>query len=226
MANFSGRTGGRPRRVRPGFVSRAAARFHGRRDAADLVSLLREARGGRVPSDVALPPHALGIRSEVERGNARLRRRMLVDGHVLVTAIQSESVRIVTQYTVRGRPAPAALARYGQMVADWRNRAAVQRAKAQELADQANQLLACYWDAAWQRARRDMDPDDSPLDEHRPAGWLPGAVTLDASWHRCDDWLDTDSWYGTRSAADRPAVQQALALLDSQSTTGPTTSRT
>ncbi|WP_211285498.1 hypothetical protein [Streptomyces thermovulgaris] len=182
------------------------------------MSVLIEARAGKAPADLALPPYVLGLRAEVQRGSARLRTRMLKANRRLNTVIQSESVRIVTQYTKRGRPAPAALARYGEMVASWRNAAAVHRAMAQELVDQTNQLLACYWDAAWQRARRKNEIAAHELDERRPTEWLPGEIALDPTWHRVDDWLITDRWYGQQPSdeAARPAVLQALAILDSQ----------
>ncbi|GGV70150.1 hypothetical protein GCM10010340_60350 [Streptomyces griseoloalbus] len=218
MTNFSGRTGGRPRRAKLGFFSRTGARLHGRLDAADLVSLMTDARTGGAPADLALPPYVVGIRNEVERGCSRLRRELLHGRSGQVATIHSESVRVVTQYTKRGRPAPAALARYGRMVAEWRNAADLQRTRAQELVDEGNQLLACYWDAAWQRGRRRTVTDAEPrMDELRPAGWLPGTMALDPTWHRIDDWLDADSWYAERGRDETgPAVVQALAILRTQ----------
>lgn len=218
MTNFSGRTGGRPRRAKLGFFSRTGARFHGGRDAADLVSLMTDARTGSAPADLALPPYVVGIRNEVERGCSQLLRRLLHSRSGLVATIHSESVRVVTQYTKRGRPAPAALARYGRMVAEWHTAAGVQRTRAQELVDEGNQLLACYWDAAWQRGRRRTAADTEPrMDELRPAGWLPGTMALDPAWHRIDDWLDSDSWYAERGRDEAgPPVVQALAILRTQ----------
>ncbi|MGW5213060.1 hypothetical protein ACWEQO_18090 [Streptomyces sp. NPDC004051] len=180
------------------------------------------ARTGGAPADLALPPYVVGIRNEVERGCSRLRRHLLHSRSGLVATIHSESVRVVTQYTKRGRPAPAALARYGRMVAEWRNAADLQRTKAQELVDEGNQLLACYWDAAWRRGHRhqtaEADADAEPrMGELRPAGWLPGTMALDPAWHRIDDWLDSDSWYAERGRDETgPAVVQALAILRTQ----------
>lgn len=218
MTNFSGRTGGRPRRAKLGFFSRTGARLHGRLEAAALVSLMADARTGSAPADLALPPYVVGIRNEIERGCSRLRRELLHGRSGQVATIHSESVRVVTQYTKRGRPAPAALARYGRMVAEWRNAADIQRTKAQELVDEGNQLLACYWDVAWQRGRRRTVTDAGPqMDELRPTGWLPGTMALDSAWHRIDDWLDPDSWYAERGRDETgPAVVQALAILRTQ----------
>ncbi|MBB5128373.1 hypothetical protein [Streptomyces griseoloalbus] len=179
---------------------------------------MTDARTGGAPADLALPPYVVGIRNEVERGCSRLRRELLHGRSGQVATIHSESVRVVTQYTKRGRPAPAALARYGRMVAEWRNAADLQRTRAQELVDEGNQLLACYWDAAWQRGRRRTVTDAEPrMDELRPAGWLPGTMALDPTWHRIDDWLDADSWYAERGRDETgPAVVQALAILRTQ----------
>ncbi|MET7291496.1 hypothetical protein ABZS79_04950 [Streptomyces griseoloalbus] len=179
---------------------------------------MTDARTGGAPADLALPPYVVGIRNEVERGCSRLRRELLHGRSGQVATIHSESVRVVTQYTKRGRPAPAALARYGRMVAEWRNAADLQRTKAQELVDEGNQLLACYWDAAWHRGRRRTATDAEPrMDELRPTGWLPGTMALDPTWHRIDDWLDADSWYAERGRDETgPAVVQALAILRTQ----------
>ncbi|SFK21802.1 hypothetical protein SAMN05192584_104287 [Streptomyces pini] len=218
--NESGRTAGRVRGTGTGFLSAPLARHHGRRDAADLETVLAGARAGDAPPDPPLPPYVLGLRSRADRGNSRLRARMLAANRGLSARIQAESVRVVIQYAERGRPAPAALARYGEMVARWRSTAAVHRAMAQELVDRTNWLLACYWDSAWQRARRQAE-EDVPADsaERRPTRWLPGRVRLDPTWHRVDDWLDTDCWYQQPEStpdAQRSALRQALAILDGQ----------
>ncbi|MFG2158167.1 hypothetical protein [Streptomyces olivaceus] len=218
MANFPGGPARRPRRAKLGFVSRTGARLHGRLDAADLMSLMAGARSGDAPADLPLPPYVVGIRNEVERGCSRLRRRLLSGRGGLVATIHAESVRVVAQYEQRGRPAPAALARYGRIVAEWRNAADVQRIGAQELVDEGNQLLACYWDAAWRRGhRRQAEDAEYRLDAARPPGWLPGTVELDPSWHRLDDWLDSDSWYAERGRDESvPPVVQALTILRTQ----------
>lgn len=228
----SGRTGGSARRLRIGFLSAAVARSHGRRDAPGLVDLLATAGDGPDPGDDRLPPYVLGVRAQLTRSTTRLRSRLLLRNRDLAERIQAESVRVVTQYTVRGEPAPAALARFGRTVGDWRSSAAVCRSRAQGLADEANHLLACYWDAAWQRAGRELA---GRVPERRPSGWLPGRAELDVTWHRLDDGLLSDRWYGkdargagssgtsgpdSPAPAGRAAVEQALAILDSQATDG------
>ncbi|GAB1338712.1 hypothetical protein ACE1SV_53020 [Streptomyces sp. E-15] len=213
----------RVRRLKAGRLSSARARFHGRRDAAGLLEFLTDAAAGGTPDDdTALPPYVLGLHAQVRRGTARLRSRTLSAHRALLVRIQAESVRVVTQYTVRDEPAPAALARFGQMVGEWRSAASVCRQQAQQLGDEANQLLACYWDGAWARTRR-----DGRVDGARPTGWLPGAVSLDATWAQLDDGLLTDRWYGTGPAGrntDPSAVAQALHILDHQAARGGVTS--
>ncbi|CAL9276900.1 hypothetical protein SUDANB5_05421 [Streptomyces sp. SudanB5_2050] len=211
---------GTARRLRIGFLSAAHARAHGRRDASGLLDVLADAGLGRAPDTDGLPPYVLGVRAQAVRSTTRLRARMLDRNRDLSRRIHAESVRVVTQYTVRGEPAPAALARFGTMVGTWRNSAAVCRSRAQGVVDEANHLLACYWDAAWTRARRAHE-----LPPHRPAGWLPGRAELDPTWHRVDDGLLPDRWYGRGAppaSADPAAVAQALAILDSQLTGGAT----
>ncbi|NEA47934.1 hypothetical protein G3I35_17065 [Streptomyces sp. SID10815] len=213
-----GPLGDRARRLRTNRLSSARARLHGRRDAAGLRELLAEAvAAGSLPDD-ALPPYVLGLRAQVRRSTARLRSRTLAAHRALHVRIQAESVRVVTQYTVRREPAPAALARFGQMVGQWRSAASVCREQAQQIAFESNQLLACYWDEVWAGVRQ-----DGGVDGGRPAGFLPGHVTLDDTWDRMDDGLLSDRWYGPRPVAAGPdpsAVAQALHILDHQSARG------
>ncbi|MFF8726344.1 hypothetical protein ACF073_07605 [Streptomyces sp. NPDC015171] len=213
-----GRINVRIRRLKAGRLSSARARFHGRRDAAGLREFLHGAAVGGTWPDESLPPYILGLRAQVGRGTARLRSRTFAAHRALHTRIQAESVRVVTQYTQRENPAPAALARFGQMVGEWRSTASVCRQQAQQLADEANQLIACYWDGAWSVAQRDGE-----LGEPRPAGWVPGRITLDRTWARLDDSLLSDRWYGpehTGHDGDLPAVAQALHILDHQAAPG------
>ncbi|MBL1103424.1 hypothetical protein JK361_02190 [Streptomyces sp. 5-8] len=173
---------------------------------------------GTPADDISLPPYILGLHAQVGRGTARLRSRTLAAHRALHVRIQAESVRVVTQYTVRGEPAPAALARFGRMVGEWRSAASVCRQQAQQLADEANQLIACYWDGAWARTRR-----DGHVDEPRPTGWLPGRITLDRTWAHLDDGLLSDRWYAPERAgrdAGPSAVAQALHILDHQAVHG------
>ncbi|WP_225827542.1 hypothetical protein [Streptomyces naphthomycinicus] len=213
-----GRINVRVRRLKAGRLSSARARFHGRRDAAGLREFLADAAAGGTPADESLPPYILGLRVQVGRSSARLRSRTFAAHRALHIRIHAESVRVVTQYTVRGEPAPAALARYGQMVGEWRSAASVCRQQAQQLADEANQLMACYWDAAWTRTQR-----DGHVSEPRPTGWLPGQITLDRTWARLDDGLLSDRWYAPERGgrdADPSAVAQALHILDHQAARG------
>ncbi|MFF9089144.1 hypothetical protein ACF1BE_22505 [Streptomyces sp. NPDC014991] len=214
-----GRINVRVRRLKAGRLSSAGARFHGRRDAARLREFLADAAaGGTAADDDGLPPYVLGLHAQVRRGTARLRSRTFAAHRALHIRIQAESVRVVTQYTVRGKPAPAALARFGRMVGEWRSAASVCRQQAQQLADGANQLIACYWDGVWTRAQLD-DEAGGP----RPLGRLPGRITLDDTWNRLDDGLLSDRWYGPKGAghdADPSAVAQALRILDHQSARG------
>ncbi|MFF4037257.1 hypothetical protein [Streptomyces sp. NPDC001816] len=212
------RIGVRVRRLRAGYLSSVRARFHGRRDADGLRELLADAFAGSAPSDESLPPYVLGLRAQVRHSTARLRSRTLARHRALHVRIQSESVRVVTRYTEPVDPAPAALARFGESVGEWRTAAAVCRQQAQQLADEANQLLACYWDAAWARARK-----DDQVSGRRPTGWLPGEIALDGTWARLDDGLLSDRWYVPDAPgrdADPSAVAQALHILDHQSARG------
>ncbi|GGS90867.1 hypothetical protein [Streptomyces cinerochromogenes] len=211
----------RVRRLKTGRLSSLRARFHGRRDAAGLRELLRDTAAGRTPADTGLPPYVLGLHARVRRGSARLRSRTLAAHRDLYVRIQAESVRVVTQYTVRRDPAPAALARYGRSVAEWRSAAAVCRQQAQQLVDEANQLIACYWDAVWTRAQADGGGDGEAGGP--PPGRLPGEITLDPTWANLDDSLLSDRWYAPQDVgrhADPSAVAQALHILDHQTVPG------
>ncbi|MFI6348423.1 hypothetical protein [Streptomyces sp. NPDC050560] len=195
----------------------ARARWHGRRDSAGLRAFLAQTAGG-TPEDDTLPPYVLGLRMRARRRTVRLRTRTLARHRALLVRIQAESVRVVAQYTLRGEPAPAALARYGQMVGEWRAAATVCRQRAQQHLDATNQLTACYWDAAWAGARRDDDVSGA-----RPTGRLPGEAVLDHTWTHLDDALVSDRWYaedGPRRGADTSAVADALHILDQQSAHG------
>ncbi|MEU3418891.1 MULTISPECIES: hypothetical protein [Streptomyces] len=213
-----GRINVRVQRRRAGRLSSLRARFHGRRDADGLREMLADAYAGGAPSDEDLPPYVLGLHAQVRHSTARLRSRTLAAHRALHIRIQSESVRVVNQYTERGEPTPAALARFGEWVAEWRSAASVCRQQAQQLTDEANQLIACYWDAAWVRARR-----GDRVGGRRPTGWLPGRMTLDGTWAHLDDGLLSDRWYAPDAPGrdtDPSAVAQALHILDHQSARG------
>ncbi|MCD9195269.1 hypothetical protein [Streptomyces albireticuli] len=261
---------GPARRARLGRLTAFRARRRGRLDAPRLRPLLpvpppREP--GARPDDADLPglpdlldpsdlpeivtPFVMEVHSGTLRAVGQLRSRMLRKKRRAVIRIQAESVRVVTQYDVRAEPSPAALARYGAMVGAWRADAELCRARATALTHEADQRLACYWDAVWltvrstraeehrratepprgrqrhrfpptartpEAARANPDGPAHPLFTARPAHWLPGRVTLDASWDDVDAWLLT----GGTPAQDPPArtrvpaVARALEILDTQ----------
>ena len=60
------------------------------------------------------------------------------------------------------------------------------------------------------------------IGDRRPTGWLPGRAELDATWRRLDDGLLSDRWYGAgaQGGGSSAAVEQALAILDSQGVGG------
>ncbi|MER8048041.1 hypothetical protein [Streptomyces sp. NPDC094032] len=173
-------------------------------------------------------------RADTLRAVGQLRSRLLRDRRATIARLHAESVRVVTQYDRRGNPLPAALARYGEWIGAWRADAQLCRARAVALTHEANQRLACYWDAVWLtvhrirseeagRARHRRPVPETGLPAHpafsaRPEQWLPGRVTLD------DTWQDLDSWLYSGPGTDRPAagpdrahaVARALQILDVQ----------
>ncbi|MER7764028.1 hypothetical protein [Streptomyces sp. NPDC097619] len=150
---------GPARRARLGRLTALRARRRGRRDAAALRPLLPEGPGGRregaPPFPEIVTPFVMETRTDALRAAGQLRARMLREERRAITALHAESVRVVTQYDLRGDPLPAALARYGRMVGAWRTRAEVCRAHAWALTQEANQRLACYWDAVWRTVQED-----------------------------------------------------------------------
>ncbi|MEV4939306.1 hypothetical protein [Streptomyces zaomyceticus] len=310
---------GPARRARLGRVTALRARRRGRLDAPGLRPLLLPPQpepGVLLELPDVVTPFVMETRAGALRAVGQLRSRLLRDERRAIIGIHAESVRVVTQYDVRNVPSPAALARYGATVGAWRADAEVCRARASALTHEANQRLACYWDAVWltvQSARaeehrraveahdahrrngfaprtgtsetwppgngvpgarrpgtgapdswdaqartagaheawgsRGPVPDASPaatsIAAHvapaapaapvapvafepvppayppftaRPEHWLPGRVTLDASWDDTDAWLLVDGG-SERSPRDRdriPAVARALEILDTQ----------
>ncbi|MFG2900918.1 hypothetical protein ACGFZH_28010 [Streptomyces zaomyceticus] len=301
---------GPARRARLGRVTALRARRRGRLDAPGLRPLLLPPQpepGVLLELPDIVTPFVMETRAGALRAVGQLRSRLLRDERRAIIGIHAESVRVVTQYDVRNVPSPAALARYGATVGAWRADAEVCRARASALTHEANQRLACYWDAVWltvQSARaeehrraveahdahrrnglapetgtseawppgsglpgarrpgngapetwdaparttgayeardaRGPVPDPSrattsiaspvahvahepappayPPFTARPEHWLPGRVTLDASWDDIDAWLLVDG-ASERSPRDRdriPAVARALEILDTQ----------
>lgn len=200
-------------------------RYQGRKDAPGLrARLVSPTHPDALLRDVADPypelltPHVLGIRASASRGADQLRSRLLHDERELCARIHAESVRVVTQYEVRRAPAPAALARYGELIGVWRAAAGVCRGRAAVLTHEANQRLAHYW-AAVLTSLRPLPQEPFPMDHpHR----LPGHIALDESWQHTDDWLRVDGglWPApVRGRTDHP-VTRALAILDEQPVRG------
>ncbi|MFB7543379.1 hypothetical protein ACFC0N_26240 [Streptomyces zaomyceticus] len=306
---------GPARRARLGRVTALRARRRGRLDAPGLRPLLDPPQpepGALLELPDIVTPFVMETRAGALRAVGQLRSRLLRDERRAIIGIHAESVRVVTQYDVRNVPSPAALARYGATVGAWRADAEVCRARASALTHEANQRLACYWDAVWltvQSARaeehrraveahdahrrngpapeggaseawppgsgvpgarrpgtdaqetwdaqarttgahepwgaaRGPVPDASaaatsiaspvapvaagrtppayPPFTARPEHWLPGRVTLDASWDDIDAWLLVEG-LSERSPRDReriPAVARALEILDTQGRRG------
>ncbi|MEV7418596.1 hypothetical protein [Streptomyces sp. NPDC089919] len=243
---------GPARRARLGRLTAYRARRRGRLDAPGLRPLLPApppGGGGVLELPDVHTPFVMETRAEAQRAVGQLRARLLRDRRAAIVQIHAESVRVVTQYDVRAEPSPAALARYGARVGAWRADAALCRARATALTHEANQRLACYWDAVWltvqsaraEEARRALEaaerrrrpaavrrdptapgspgadprrPRPAPPLVPRPEQWLPGRVSLDATWGDLDAWLLTG---GTPATAPRtPAVARALEILDTQ----------
>ncbi|MER5932059.1 hypothetical protein [Streptomyces sp. NPDC002054] len=160
---------GPARRARLGRVTAARARRRGRLDAPGLRPLLPvlPASGPGPGALLDLPeivtPFVMETRAGALRAVGQLRSRLLRDERRAIIRIHAESVRVVTQYDVRDEPSPAALARYGAMVGAWRADAEVCRARAAALTHEANQRLACYWDAVW------LTVHTARAEEHRRA---------------------------------------------------------
>jgi hypothetical protein len=192
------------RRAEPPVTALWAARIKGRRDGF---------RGlPHVPPPAPLPPGAevavTGYirqqRATAGRAAEQLRARLLDREWRLIADIRSQAVQVVTQYDVRGRPAPAALARFGRQVGEWRTKADVCRCRALAVHERINQQIACYWDAV-RRHHRDV-PDPAPA---HLAHWAPARLELDPSWYRPDVWL-------SGSATPVSATARALEVLDTQ----------
>lgn len=83
----------------------------------------------------------------------------------------------------------------------------------------AGWLRGGHVDRVARRARRaGSDAPAYPPFTARPEHWLPGRVTLDASWDDIDAWLLVEG-LSERSPRDRdriPAVARALEILDTQ----------
>ncbi|MFI5768878.1 hypothetical protein ACIA74_10045 [Streptomyces sp. NPDC051658] len=201
-------------------------RYQGRRDAPGLRARLASLphpdtlpRGAADPYPELLTPHVQGIRASASRGADQLRSRLLHDERELCARIHAESVRVVTQYDVRQAPAPAALARYGELIGVWRASAGVCRGRAAVLTHEANQRLARYWTAALTDLQSRAGEGPFPLDHPH---LLPGHIVLDESWQHTDDWLRVDGglWAAPARGRTEHPVTRALAILDAQPVRG------
>ncbi|MEU5614675.1 hypothetical protein AB0H03_39325 [Streptomyces sparsogenes] len=205
-----------------GPTARLRARHRGRRDAARGVPRIAftvaatppgGGPDGMPPSieppapEVLITPYVMEVRTAARRATEQLRSSLIGREQALISRLRAESVRVVTQYDVREDPRPAALARYGLWVGQWRTSVDRCRSHAQAVVDQANQRLACYWDGV-----RASHPHFGRLARRPPGDWLPGRVELDPSWHRPDIWLLADDEHA------RTATSRALQILERQNT--------
>ncbi|MGW0823827.1 hypothetical protein [Streptomyces sp. NPDC002845] len=125
-----------------------------------------------------------GLRMALEA----LRSRFVTEHADLIDRVHEESARIVTAYDRpreegrRPEDVPAALARFGGWVSQWRTEVTVCQQRGLALAACADQELAHY-EAAYARAAR--------AEELPPAG-SPGAAVLDGTWKGAPDWMLDD----------------------------------
>ncbi|MBP8538000.1 hypothetical protein GWI24_34030, partial [Streptomyces sp. MK37H] len=121
------------RRGRLGRTARFAARWRGRRDGARGVPRVplpappEEERGKMPPPAIEPPapellitPYVMEVRTGARRATEQMRAALIGREHALLSRLRAESVRVVTQYDVREDPRPAALARYGHWMGQWR----------------------------------------------------------------------------------------------------------
>ncbi|WP_165955967.1 hypothetical protein [Streptomyces hainanensis] len=144
-------------------------------------------------------------RATADRAVEQLRSRMLDRERRLITDIRREAVSVVRRYDGLGRPAPAALAGFGERVGEWRAKADVCRCRAVAVTAVIDQLICCYWDAV-RRHHRDI-PDPAPA---HLAHWAPARLELDASWR------ESDSWLIEPTAVEFSRTARALAILDAR----------
>ncbi|MER5766903.1 hypothetical protein [Streptomyces sp. NPDC001985] len=199
------------RRGRLGRTTRTVAGWRGRRDGARGVPRvpLTPADGppaGPADTDLLLvTPYVTEVRETARRTTEQMRSALILRKRELIARLRSESVRVVNQYDIRAEPLPAALARYGHWVGEWRTSTDLCRSRAQAVIDRSNQQLACYWEAVWI-----THPQLSRLGRRPSADWLPGRTALDDSWRRPEIWLLDDD------ETDSTATSRALRILDRQ----------
>lgn len=122
-----------------------------------------------------------------------LRSRFVTKHADLIDRVHAESARIVTEYDQRREDVPAALARFGGWVSQWRTEVTACQQRGLALAACADQELAHY-EAAYARAGRQALP--------QPVGGV-GVAVLDETWTGAPDWMLDDA-----------LVRRALLILE------------
>jgi hypothetical protein len=140
-----------------------------------------------------------GLRMALEDLRSRFVSRHAQD----IDSVHEESARIVTEYDHRREDVPAALARFGGWVSQWRTEVTACQQRGLALAACADQELAHY-EAAYARAARQDPP--------RPTGTVADAV-LDETWTGAPDWMLDDA-----------LVRRALQILEQRTGPAPATS--
>jgi hypothetical protein len=202
------------RRGTLGPLARGRARRRGRLDAAGGIprSPLTVRVGTEPVPDLVLTPYVREVWDTARQSTQQMRSALILQRRDLVARVRAESVRVVTQYDVRHAPAPAALARYGHWVAEWRTDVDLCRARAQAVVDHCNQQLACYWDAlrsGWDTRRALIAAGAAEAPQQQAARPLPDRVELDTSWYEPAVWLlDDDPGHGTATSRALQILQQ------------------
>lgn len=195
-----------------GRFSRWSATRRGLRDQS-LVLTMRPPTASTDMTDASgeLPPLVTAYVEEVSaaaaRASDRLRSRLVRRKKDLITQIHGESVRVVACYDTAGSRLPAALARFGGWVGQWRTEADGCRYRAQMIVERANQRLFRYWDGVCRVTEHTAD--------HPTRLWsAPLRVKLDDSWLHPDTWLfAADGGPGTGTSTGSRVTARALAIL-------------
>jgi hypothetical protein len=122
-----------------------------------------------------------------------LRSRFVTEHADLIDRVHAESARIVTEYDQRREDVPAALARFGGWVSQWRTEVTACQQRGLALAACADQELAHY-EAAYARADRQAVP---------PPVSGGGVAVLEETWTGAPDWMLDDA-----------PVRRALLILE------------
>ncbi|MEW2569311.1 hypothetical protein [Streptomyces sp. NPDC047070] len=122
-----------------------------------------------------------------------LRSGFVLRHAALIDRVKEESARIVTEYDRLHEDVPAALARFGGWVSQWRTEVTACQRRGLALAACADQELAHY-QASYARAARQEEPPDAPS---------PRAAVLDGCWTGAPEWM-----------LDDVLVRRALQILE------------